>query len=139
MNQPRSIKLFCWILDKSTHSFSISIDDSQTVDDLKKVIVKEKPTTFANIEADLLELRKVNGIFNIGQTTFLTLLQVSIPTTPALGNELVKEESLKANPLDETEPLSDTFSVLKQEPAKGTLHIVVQSPSIGEASQPLGH
>jgi len=51
-NQPRSIKLFCWILDVSESSFSISIDETQTVDDLKKAIVKEKSSTFANIEAD---------------------------------------------------------------------------------------
>lgn len=73
-NQPRSIKLFCWILDKSTRSFSIYIDDSQTVDDLKKVIVKENPNTFVNVDAFLLELRKVSGIFNVNWTTFLTLL-----------------------------------------------------------------
>lgn len=73
-NQPRSIKLFCWILDKSTRSFSIYIDDSQTVDDLKKVIVKENPNTFVNVDAFLLELRKVSGIFNFNWTTFLTLL-----------------------------------------------------------------
>jgi len=120
----------------SKRLFSISIDGSQTVDDLKKVIVKENPNTFVNADAFLLELCKVSGIFNFSRTTFLTLLQVSIPTTPALRNEVVKEEFLKADPLDETEPLSDTFSLLKQEPAKRTLHIVVQAPSIGESSQP---
>lgn len=48
----------------SDRSFPVDIDDSQTVGDLKKVIVKEKPATFANIEADLLELRKVGFIID---------------------------------------------------------------------------
>jgi hypothetical protein len=68
-NQTCSIKLFCWILDVSDQSFSISIDDSQTVDDLKEAIIKTKSTTFANIEADPLELRKVSSIFNFRCTT----------------------------------------------------------------------
>jgi hypothetical protein len=60
-NQPRSIKLFCWILDVSESSFSISIDETQTVDDLKKGIVKEKSSMFAHIEADQLTLWKVSS------------------------------------------------------------------------------
>ena len=60
-NQPRSIKLFCWILDVSESSFSISIDETQTVDDLKDAILKKKSTMFANIEADQLTLWKVSS------------------------------------------------------------------------------
>jgi hypothetical protein len=132
-NQPRSIKLFCWILDVSDRSFPVDIDDSQTVGDLKEAIVRKNPNTFVNVDAFLLELRKVSGIFNFCRTTFLTLLQVSILTPPALSNEVVKKEFLEAKPLDEMEPLSDTFPV---QPAKKTLHIVVQVPSLGESSQP---
>jgi hypothetical protein len=62
-NQPRSITLFCWILNLSNRSFPIDIDESRTVGHLKKDIVKEKPTTFATIEADLLEIQKVSATF----------------------------------------------------------------------------
>jgi hypothetical protein len=57
----RTIKLFCWILDVSNHPFPVDIDDSITVADLKKAIVKEKSSTFANIEADQLTLWKVSS------------------------------------------------------------------------------
>jgi hypothetical protein len=58
----RKIKLFCWILDESDFSFSIHIEDNQTVDDLKDAIVKKKPITLANVEGDKLRLYKVSGI-----------------------------------------------------------------------------
>jgi hypothetical protein len=35
-----TIKLFSWILDMSESSFSISTDETQTVDDLKEAILK---------------------------------------------------------------------------------------------------
>jgi len=119
----------------SQSAFQVDIDGSKTVGHLK-AIVKEKSTTFVNIEADLLKLRKVSGIFNFGRTPLLTLLQVSIPTTLALRNEVVKQKFLEVDPLDETEPLSDIFPILKEEPAKRTLHIVIQAPSIGKCSLP---
>jgi 2-keto-4-pentenoate hydratase/2-oxohepta-3-ene-1,7-dioic acid hydratase in catechol pathway len=61
---PRAIMLFCWILDVSDRSFSISIDDTQTVDDLKEEILAKKSTTFASVGADQLTLWKVSGTFN---------------------------------------------------------------------------
>lgn len=73
VTNPRTIPLFCWILDVSDRSFSVSIEETQTVDNLKKVIVKEKSTTFANIEADQLTLWKVSSTFSFGQTMLITL------------------------------------------------------------------
>lgn len=40
-------------------------------------------------------------------------------------NEVVKQKFLEADPLDETEPLSDILTILKEEPAKRSLHIVI--------------
>ena len=78
-NPPRTIPLFCWILDVSDRSFSVSIDDTQTVDNLKKAIVKEKSNTLANIEADQLTLWKVSSTFHIGHTILITLAQGVYP------------------------------------------------------------
>jgi hypothetical protein len=79
--------------------------------------MEEKETMFANIEADLPELRKVSGIFNFGRTPLLTLLQVSITSNPALRSEVVKHKFLENEPLDER-----YFSHSQG----GTLHIVIQ-------------
>jgi hypothetical protein len=73
MDNPRTIPLFCWILNVSDRSFSVSIEETRTVDNLKKLIVKEKSTTFANIEADQLTLWKVSSTFSFGHTMLITL------------------------------------------------------------------
>jgi hypothetical protein len=75
MDNPRTIPLFCWILDVSDRSFSVSIEEARTVDNLKKAIVKEKSATFANIEADQLTLWKVSSTFSSGHTMLMTLPQ----------------------------------------------------------------
>jgi len=69
----RTITLFCWILDVSTCSFSITIDDAQTVDDLKEAILKKKSKTLANIEADQLTLWKVSPFI------FVQIILISHP------------------------------------------------------------
>ena len=71
---PRVLKLFCWILDVSDSSFSVSIDETQTVDDLKEAILKKKSATFANIDADQLTLWKVSPFIFV-QTILITLPQ----------------------------------------------------------------
>jgi hypothetical protein len=57
-NPPRTITLFCWILDVSKRSFSVPIEDSRTVDELKTAIVTKKPSAFVNVELDELTLWK---------------------------------------------------------------------------------
>ena len=78
-NAPRTIPLFCWILDVSHSPFLVDIDDSRTVGHLKKAIVKEKSNTLANIEADQLTLWKVSSTFHIGHTILITLAQGVYP------------------------------------------------------------
>jgi len=79
---------------------------------------------FANIEAGQLELRKVSGTFNFGQTMLLTLPQGVHPDHSG---------SLEADPVDGT-AAGGLFSLLKEEPAKTTLHIVIHTLPIGECS-----
>jgi hypothetical protein len=45
------------------------------VDDLKEAIVQKKSATFANIEADQLNLWKVSSTFNFSQSMLITPLQ----------------------------------------------------------------
>jgi hypothetical protein len=45
----------------SDRLFPVDIEDTQTVGHLKKVIVKEKPSAFANVNPDQLTLWKVCG------------------------------------------------------------------------------
>ena len=59
----RTITLFCWIIGVSNHSFSIDIQNSQTVSHLKFEIVRATPSAFVNIEAAELELWKVSAFF----------------------------------------------------------------------------
>jgi hypothetical protein len=58
---PRPLTLFCWILGVSDHPFSVDIEDTRTVDHLKKAILKEKPAAFANVDPDQLTVWKVRG------------------------------------------------------------------------------
>jgi hypothetical protein len=58
---PTTITLFCWILNVSDSPFPVDMEDSKTVGHLKNMIVKKKPVTFANVEADQLKLWKVSG------------------------------------------------------------------------------
>jgi Crinkler effector protein N-terminal domain len=43
MSTPRTIELFCWILDESKEPFLVEIEDNQIVDELKRVIATEGP------------------------------------------------------------------------------------------------
>jgi len=73
VTNPRTIPLFCWILDVSHSPFPVDIDDSRTVGHLKEEILTKKSATFANIEADQLTLWKVSSTFSFGQTMLITL------------------------------------------------------------------
>jgi hypothetical protein len=75
MDNPCTIPLFCWILNVSDQSFSVSIEETRTVDNLKEEILAKKSTMFANIEANQLTLWKVSGTFSSGHTMLITLPQ----------------------------------------------------------------
>lgn len=54
------LKLFCWVLNGSNKPFSVTIGGSETVDDLKKVIKKEKEPELDHLAADRIILWKVS-------------------------------------------------------------------------------
>src|SRR5258708_13074212 len=61
--------IFCTIHSgnpASTQSFSVKIDENETVDALKDYIKQKKPRSLANVEADELILYKINAF---GETT----------------------------------------------------------------------
>ena len=51
----------CWILNKSNTPFSVKVEKSDTVDELKEVIMKEKEYTLVGIDADSLDIWKVSA------------------------------------------------------------------------------
>ncbi|EGZ28884.1 hypothetical protein PHYSODRAFT_474854 [Phytophthora sojae] len=50
------VKLFCAVVGVAGSAFSVRVDESDTVDDLKKAIKAEKTNDFKDIDADKLEL-----------------------------------------------------------------------------------
>ena len=54
------LKLFAYIYGLNDPSFSVSIKCSETVDDLKKAIKKEKPIDLNGVDANRLVLYKVS-------------------------------------------------------------------------------
>jgi len=72
---PRTITLFCWVLDVSSSAFPVDIEHSMTVGHLKDAILGKKSATFANVDADQLKLWKVSG--------FSPLLQNYAPKSTA--------------------------------------------------------
>jgi hypothetical protein len=131
-NPSRTITLFCWILDVSARPFPVDTEDSTTVAHLKKAIVKEKSTTFANIEADQLVLWKVSVSSSSKPFNSLFLKRaISIGTAQTLKNEIAKEDFLEDDALPEGQRLRSIFP--HPEPADETLSIVLRLPSPGNA------
>jgi hypothetical protein len=64
--------LFCWILDESDNPFSVQLDGSMTVDQLKAAIVEIKHITFENVKRDKIKLWKVRDFRKIMAIPVLT-------------------------------------------------------------------
>jgi hypothetical protein len=58
-DSPRNISLFCYILGVSLNPFSVQVQDDDTVDGLKRTILKALPNTFAQIDFAQLTVWKV--------------------------------------------------------------------------------
>jgi hypothetical protein len=107
-NPTRIVALFCWILGVSNRPFSIAIEDSAMVDDLKKAIVKEKPAAFANVDPDQLTLWKVFSFLRFDQ--FLGY----IPLSQGIYHD-------RQEPQGENDPESDPTSLSRRRRvARGT-------------------
>ena len=125
------MKLFCWIIEKSDDSFPVDVADDDTVGDLKEAIMKKKPHTLAGLEADELRIWKVSNFpeHRLFHTLF-TPYQVFIKITKDLKNEVSKYQLVDDDIALASETLSDAFP----NPVRGDLHVVVQTPFVGEYS-----
>jgi hypothetical protein len=63
----RSIKFLCWIHGISRDSISVDTEDSETVDDLKRVILLRTSSKLAGIDTDDLSLWKVSSFLHVDQ------------------------------------------------------------------------
>lgn len=94
--------------------FSVDIDPSKTVDQLKKAIETEKTKVLGDVDADEL-----------------TLWRVFIPLVPLNKRKpIILHEIDSATELDPTDDLSDVF---EGKPPKKIIHIIVQRPPQGNA------
>ncbi|KAI8354512.1 hypothetical protein B0O80DRAFT_60774 [Mortierella sp. GBAus27b] len=105
------VVMWCLVNGMSSSSaFSVDVDPSATIYDLKEAIKAKKSNDFKDIDADRL-----------------TLWRVSIPIinddeNPILLDGVGSGDKKKLGPADE---LSDVF---KEEPPKKTIHILIQCP-----------
>ncbi len=127
------MKLFCWIIDKSMEPFPVDVANGDTVGDLKERIIQKNPHTLAGLDAHQLTICKVSNFFQhrLFHTLF-TLYKVSIQVTKNLKNEVSKYRLVEDDFLLASDILSDAFP----NPVQGYLHVVVQTPFVGEY---LGH
>ncbi|KAF9113079.1 hypothetical protein BGX30_007091, partial [Mortierella sp. GBA39] len=107
------LTLFCLVDGEATsQAFSVDIDQTKTVDHLKKFIKNEIPDTFNGVDAKDLTLWRVSILITRDNSEI-----------PILFNNIAKEEKEKLHPADD---LSDIFD---EKPPKKTIHIIVQRPS----------
>ena len=122
--------IFCTIHSgnpASTQSFSVKIDENETVDALKDYIKQKKPRSLANVEADELILYKINAF---GETTK--------ERNNSLQKEILRVEKLCGDgggggELDLCETISGVFP--NGSPLPKTYHILVVLPQ-GEPIAP---
>lgn len=107
-----TIKLFCLVYGDipSKHAFSIKIPNTDNIDELKKLIRKEKSPELDTFAADKLELWKVN----IPVSELATL-------DKNFDNKYIEKERLF--------PFSDIEDIFPNPPDRKHLHIIVQTPT----------
>ena len=67
------MKLFCAIVGKAGSVFSVRVDESDAVDDIKKAIKAEKSNDFKHIDADKLRLFLAKAIQNIDSRLIISM------------------------------------------------------------------
>jgi hypothetical protein len=122
-----ALRLFCWVLTKSTSAFPVDIGEDETVGDLKKAIKAEKPNTLHGIEADDLELWKVSDCIDERDMVLTTcVFKVTIASNRNLVKSVKEVELNEDESLLATTELSDVFK--DDPPEKDHLRIVVRLP-----------
>ena len=119
MSDKVSHTIFCTIHGgnpASSQSFSVKIDENETVGELKDYILQKKPKSLANVEADELILYKINAF---GDTTE--------ERNKSLQKEILRVQELRGDgELDICETISSVF--LGGSPPPKTYHILAVLP-----------
>src|SRR5262245_4968350 len=128
------MKLFCWILHNSASPFAVDIEESESVGDLKKAMIKENPHMFSNVDAPQLKLWKVSGSFTFDARPPDLSGQLN-DAEPADSADMFRESllshpqdlSITVKELNALNTLSNVF--FKDEPKEEHLHVIVEHPS----------
>ena len=116
-----NIKIFCLSHGEPTeNAFSVKISQTDTVDDLKKLIKSEKTPEFDAFTASSLVLWKVN----------IPASDKKLQRANAHAScKAAVEEILGGKKLD---PMQDINEVFDDPPAKKCIHIIVECPPPGK-------
>jgi hypothetical protein len=127
------LKLFCWVLERSTSAFPVNMQEDETVGDLKDEIKRKNPNMFHGIDAAQLDLWKVSDCTDERDMVLTThVFKVSIADNKNLAKSVGEVELNEDDSLLATMKLSDVF---KDYPAKeGHIHIIVRSPPVSGES-----
>ncbi|KAL7999992.1 hypothetical protein Plhal703r1_c23g0097491 [Plasmopara halstedii] len=116
------IKLFCAIVDTPGAAFSVRVDESDTVDDLKDAIKAKNPAT---VKCDVKDLRlflaKKGGAWLPSSTEDVKKLKKGVKT--ALIEALTEEDQ----ELQAEDPLNDVLSGMDP-PLPRQIHVLVVAP-----------
>ncbi|KAF8653452.1 hypothetical protein AX16_003927, partial [Volvariella volvacea WC 439] len=103
-----SIRLFCLIYGEPfARAFSVKTNKDDTIDDFKELIIAKKPNYFQGIDADQLDLWKVE---------ILVIAKDKAPQKPELDDE---------DTLSPTKKIGKLFPV---EPAEDHVHVIIRVP-----------
>ncbi|GMF30074.1 unnamed protein product [Phytophthora lilii] len=122
------VKLFCAIVGVAGSAFSVRVDESDSVDDLKKAIKVEKPNDFKDVNADKLQpflaKKKDGGWLDGAGLAGVTLDEAGAPVS--------RDESGAPQGFKKMDPLlwvnNDKHFGKNFRPAEGDVHVLVVVP-----------
>ncbi|KAF9435324.1 hypothetical protein BGZ76_006522, partial [Entomortierella beljakovae] len=112
------IKLIC-VLDGDFSPFEIKVEPDDSVDTLKRAIKKGKEPELDDIAADKLILHKVTIPIRVDEEDLSILLE---------------DYKDKAKRIGSNQAVTEISAVFGSNPAKNTIHVIVQRPSTGPAT-----
>ncbi|PVG04790.1 hypothetical protein CPB86DRAFT_665200, partial [Serendipita vermifera] len=105
--------LFCVLNDAERTSFSVNVEPSATVDELKRAVVE----------------KGLNALTGIGAYNLLTLYRVDIQGPLQTRKSVVEKRIPGLNKDKALDPLKKLSSIYSSVPSEDTVHIIVQIPS----------
>ena len=106
--------LFCIVLGKKS-TFSVKVDETQTVDELREAIKNKKPIDFKDVDADHLTLHKIKIVIPDDKDKY-----------KAIKDEVTRPGYV-FDPKIELYPMFKISEYFKQDPERG-IHILVELP-----------